>query len=469
MALRPGGARLADFVRAVRMARTELAGALRLRTEELRGLQQQRLDTLVRHAVARSPFYRRLYQGLDTRSPDIVSLPTVTKAQLMANFDDWVTDRRLRLADLERHLDQLTGDQLYLGRYRAMASSGSTGHRGVFVYSRADWRVNLANFARINEELLDVHPRLPPRLRAASVAATSPLHISARTGLTTSVGVNRVLRLDARRPLPELAAALGTFQPESLLGFPSVLALLADEQREGRLELRPTKVVTFSEVRTPEMEQAIRTAWGVEPFNWYGITEGGVLASDCSHHQGMHLFEDLFLVENVDDQGRGVPDGVVGHKLLVTNLFNLTQPLIRYEISDMVALESSPCPCGRRLRRVTSIEGRNDDILRLPAARGGEVAIHPFTLRSPFAHLPELRQYKVVNELDGLRVLIVTRPVADRQQVARRVHHSMTTALADAGACPRALHVEVVEALAREEGHGAKFKLIESRVGARSA
>jgi phenylacetate-CoA ligase len=77
----------------------------------------------------------------------------------------------------------------------------------------------------------------------------------------------------------------------------------------------------------------------VEPFDWYGITEGGVLACDCASHQGMHLFEDLFWVENVDRHGHPVPDGAVGHKLLITDLFNRTQPLIRYELSDMVVLD----------------------------------------------------------------------------------------------------------------------------------
>src|SRR5205085_10920862 len=149
--------------------------------------------------------------------------------------------------------------------------------------------------------------------------AVSPVHISARTSLSAGVGIDRVLCLDARRPAGELASALEAFQPESLIGYPSVLALLAHEPHEGRLHLSPEKVATVSEVRTPEMTDVIGSVWRVEPFEWYGITEGGVLAGDCQHHQGMHLFEDLFIVENAD--GEPVADGEVGHKLLLTNLF----------------------------------------------------------------------------------------------------------------------------------------------------
>lgn len=459
-----GTRRFVDFGRALRLGRKELAGTARLGTNELRSRQRRMLAGMVQHARESSPFYRDLYRGMNHDSVELSALPTVTKAQLMERFDDWVTDPRLKLVELEGHLDGLKDDGLHLGDYRVVASSGSTGHRALFVYSRHDWLVNLANFARLNEQFVGIHPRLPPRLRVAAVSATSPLHISARTSLTIAVGVNRVLRLDVRRPLSELVAALDAFRPEVLGGYPSTLALLADEQAAGRLDVRPSTVITVSEVRTPEMERAIVDAWGVQPFDWYGITEGGVLAGDCEHHLGMHLFEDLFVVENVDEEGRAVADGEVGHKLLLTNLFNRTQPLIRYELSDMVAIDSAPCPCGRSLRRVVSLEGRSDDILCLPGVTQGRVAIHPITLRSPFTQLREVRQYRVVHDLHRLRVLIVLRAGANSADVVRQVHDALTATLAKAGARPPLLEVEVVDTLARDQGHGAKYKLIESRV-----
>jgi phenylacetate-CoA ligase len=458
-----GTRRLADFGRALTMGRRELAGTARLGTEALRARQNRMLADLVRHAVTASPLYRDLYAGADLAEPDLASLPPVTKAQLMERFDDWVTDPRLKLVDLERHIDGLSGDDLHLDRYRVVASSGSTGRRGVFVYSRADWLVNLANFGRLNEQFAGIHPRLPRRLRVAAVSATSPLHISARTSLAMAVGVNRVLRLDARQPLAELAGVLRGFRPEVLVGYPSALALLADEQLAGRLDLRPEKVVTVSEVRTPEMADAIREAWGVQPFDWYGITEGGVLAGDCEHHRGMHLLEDLFVVENVDEAGRAVPDGEVGHKLLLTNLFNRTQPVIRYELSDMVAIDPTPCPCGRHLRRVVALDGRSDDILRLPGIAGGHVRVHPITLRSPFAHLAGVRQYRVVQDVHGLHALVVPRREDASDEVVRQVGEALAAALTQAGASPSTLRIEVVRELGRDQGHGAKYKLVESR------
>ena len=454
--------RLSDFGRALVVSRTELARSDRLDAAARTALQQRRLAELVRHAVERSPFYRDHYRNIDLARVDLAALPPVTKSRLMARFDDWVTDDRLKLAELERHLESLAGDESYLGQYRVIATSGSTGRRAVFVYSRADWRTSLANFARLNERYVDVHPRLPRRLRVANVGATSPLHISARTSLAAAVGINRVLRLDARRPTDELAAALDGFRPEFLVGYPSVLGLLAHEQHEGRLHICPLKVATVSEVRTPEMADAIRSAWHVEPFDWYGITEGGVLAGDCPYHQGMHLFEDLFIVENVDVHGEPVADGEVGHKLLLTNLFNRTQPLIRYELSDMVALDAQRCRCGRTSRRVTSIEGRNDDVLLLPAAGGGRIPIHPIVLRRPFTALPAVHQYRVVLGHEGLSVSLVigSGPI---EETSRHVRAALAAGLKDAGAIPPPIFVEAVATLPRDRGHGAKFKLIEAR------
>lgn len=457
-----GSRRLADFARAVRMGRRELAAADALSGGQVVLLQQQRFAAMFRHAVTHSPFYRELYSGIDEPPTSPAGLPAVSKTQLMDRFDDWVTDPRLKLAALEAHLEGLAGDELYLGQFRAMASSGSTGRRGIFVFSRPDWIVNLANFARVNERFLDIHPRLP-RVRAASVAATEPLHISARTSVAAGVGVNRVLRLDARQPLAELTGALNAFRPEVLVGYPSILALLADEQRAGRLSVRPAKVTTVSEVRTPEMERLITEVWGSAPYNWYGISEGGVLAADCGYHDGMHLFEDLFIVENVDEAGRPVPDGVIGHKLLLTNLYNRTQPIIRYEISDMVALDPRPCRCGRSLRRVVSIEGRSSEILRFPAQAGGEVAIHPFTIEAPFTEMQEVRQYQVVDCGDVLRVSVVPCPGFSLEAIVQRVSDALADAMMAVGASPPPIEVEVVEALARDQGHGAKLKLIESR------
>ena len=186
--------------------------------EELLALQQRRLVATARHAAAASPFYRELYAGIELADDlDVRALPVVTKAMLMERFDEWVTDPRLKLSEVENHLERLRGDELYLDEYRCMPTGGTTGRKGVFVYDRDEWRQCLTSFVRWSE-LTGVRPRLGRRVRVASVAATSPLHMTARFSLSMDLGLTALRRLDARTPLVELVAALNEHRPEVLVG-----------------------------------------------------------------------------------------------------------------------------------------------------------------------------------------------------------------------------------------------------------
>jgi phenylacetate-CoA ligase len=155
------------------------------------------------------------------------------------------------------------------------------------------------------------------------------------------------------------------------------------------------------------MERRISEAWGVPPFDGYGMTEVGIVGSDCGEHQGIHLNDDLAIYETVDEANHPVPPGSPSSKLLVTNLFNYAQPLIRYEVSDMLTLAAEPCRCGRPLALVSAMEGRSDDMLHLPGPDGRDVAVHPIHVRSPLAARPDIRQYQVIHDEEGLHVLVV--------------------------------------------------------------
>jgi phenylacetate-CoA ligase len=454
----------------------DLAGAMRhyrrltsvgTPREELLALQRRRLLATARHAAAASPIYRELYAGIDLAEDlDVRALPVVTKAMLMERFDEWGTDPRLQRSEVEAHLERVRGDELFLGAYRCMPTGGTTGRKGIFVYNRDEWRQCLTAFLRWSE-LAGVRPRLGRRMRVATVGATSPLHMTARFATSIDLGVYALRQLDARTPLCEIVTALNEHCPEQLVAYSSMASLLALEQLEGRLRISPRVVCTSSEVRTEEMTANIRAAWGVEPFDLYGTTES-LYAGDCGHHQGMHVFEDLGLMEVVDQRGDPVPDGVAGAKLLITSFIKRTQPVLRYEISDMVALTRNPCLCGRPLARMVSLEGRSDDVLRMEGADGQSIAVHPLTLRSPMAALPELRQYKIVHDDDGLHVLVVLRDAVAADQTSRRIEAALRSRLAAAGVANPQLEVTIVAELTREQGHSAKFKLIESRVSAQA-
>ena len=117
-------------------------------------------------------------------------------------------------------------------------------------------------------------------------------------------------------------------------------------------------------------------------------------------------------------------------------------------------------PAAGRSRRLELIDGRSDDIIRLPAAAGGEIAVHPFHVRAPFSYLPEVRQYQVEHTGAGLRVRVVLRPSAERS-VTGRVRSALAGALTSAGAVAPPIEVEPVASIPRS-GAGAKLTLVKS-------
>jgi phenylacetate-CoA ligase len=134
-------------------------------------------------------------------------------------------------------------------------------------------------------------------------------------------------------------------------------------------------------------------------------SETGCAAAECEQHQGLHLSEDLVIFEIVDENNHPVPPGVFGEKALITVLFNRTQPLIRYELNDSARRAATPCRCGRPYALVDAIQGRMEDVLRFPAVRGGEVAVHPNVFDTVMDMVPATG-WQVVLEAEGLRVLI---------------------------------------------------------------
>ncbi len=403
------------------------------------------MTELVGFARAHSPYYRAALAGYDPAA-GAASLPALDKATMMERFDDLVTDRRLRRDALLEHVEGLTGDELYLGRYRAMTTSGSSGRKGLFVYDEAGWTA-IAGLFLYFSATAGTRPRLP-RLRMAMIGGGSAAHMSRRGGETLDVGLHRILALPVTLPLDELVAALNRFGPDYVNVYPSMAVLLAEEQAAGRLRLRLRGMSTSSEARTPEAARRIAEAFGVAPFDLYATTEG-LWAGECERHDGLHLFEDDVIVENVDDDGRAVPDGEAGTRLLVTNLSNRVQPLIRLEVADAVTLSSETCACGRTLRRIVSVEGRSDDVVALPGAGGRAVAVLPMQF-AVVARDRDVVEFQVVQEGARLVVLVVARGAAEGLEP--RVRASVCERLRALGVEGVEIEVQRRDALARSAG-----------------
>ena len=423
--------------------RRQLERACTWTRAELEQRRQTRLAQLRRFAVERSPFYRRFHAGFEQRP--LGELPILTKALMMEHFDELVTDRAVRLSDADAFLRGEPGDRLFLDRYVVLSTSGSTGRRGVFLFDPDEWLTALAMITRpMAWAELTRSAFKPPR--SAMVASTTPWHYSTRISRSLSSRILPALRLDAAESLDTIVSRLNDWQPEVLAVYPSVLRQLADAQLRGQLRIQLQSVATSAEVLPEETRRLVKEAWGLRVFDTYGATEYAPISAECAYGR-KHLFEDEAVIEVVDEGGRPVPAGVSGDRILLTIFDRRTQPLIRYEISDMVTPIAGTCECGRPFRLIESIEGRTEDILYF-ADRAGQpdvIAIHPNLFHGVLEAVPATG-WQVVQDESGLCVLLTG--IRD-ESMCKPLVTQLRQALAQQGALPGAIRVTMVDALPR--------------------
>ena len=236
------------------------------------------------------------------------------------------------------------------------------------------------------------------------------------------------------------------------------LALLGTFEEMGvdpkTLSLR--RAVGGAEPYSEGMRERLQDAWGVPFYNCYGLSEmqGPGVAFECPEQQGLHIWEDSYIVEVINpDTGERVADGEEG-ELVLTSLTREAMPLIRYRTRDLTSIIPDPCPCGRTHRRLARIQGRSDDMF---IVRG--VNIFPLQIERVLMSLPEVgRNYLIVIDRDGyvdrLTVRVELTPDAFKGQLAQlrslqdKIAHALREELL---VTPR---VELVEpgTLPRQEG-----------------
>ncbi len=273
--------------------------------EQLRTHQRTRMAETLRFAREKSPFYARFHKGKEDRR--LEDLPIITKSILMESIYDLFTDRAVRLADVDAYLKLDDPSGMFRGRYIALSTSGSTGRRGVFLFSTSEWIECLASISR-PMKWAGVEPNPFRPLRSAMLASTTSWHYSARVGQSLATRLLPTLRLDAGEPAESMVRRLNEWQPVVLVAYPSVLRQLADEQMAGRLRIAPRHCATSAEVLTAETRRRVEGAWGVRVFETYGANSRADRGR-VPRGPRTSFFEDGAVIENVDEKGKPVPPG----------------------------------------------------------------------------------------------------------------------------------------------------------------
>ena len=366
-------------------AALDVAAVTRASPTAIASRQATRWAALLR-AAGRSAYFRGvLGAGCGADTP-LDRMPVTDKRTLMANFADWVTDARIDLDELRAFVrDPARVGAPYLQHYTVWESSGSSGEPTIFVQ---------------DEKVLTVYDALESQRRDIAQPwrrMMDPLFLSERVAFVGAVDGHFASEVTMRRlraaqpwrerswrsfsilqPTAALAAELERFKPTILAGYPTAAALLAGEQRAGRLRIAPQEVWTGGETLTPAQRALIEESFDCALRNSYGASEFLPIAWECAHGR-LHVNADWVILEAVDAQHRPVAPGQMGHTTLLTNLANHVQPIIRLDIGDRITLPPVQCGCRSHLP-VIEVQGRCDDALTFDGRDGVPVTLLPLAL-----------------------------------------------------------------------------------------
>lgn len=351
----------------------------RLRTRKaIERLQNKQIRKHFAFLHKNSPHYASL-PAIKTID-DLKQLPIADKAVMMASFDRTNTkhlrkDEALRIAiESERTRDfQPTYNSVSVG-----LSSGTSGHRGLFVISdheRQAWAgAVLAKFLPLR--------KLSGHRIAFFLRANNNLYETVDSSVIT------FRYFDIYDSMQKHLAALEEYKPTIIVAPPSVLGIIAEHVKNHKLSIKPQKIIAVAEVLSARDEKRLKQIFEQDTiFQAYQCTEG-FLAHTCNHGS-LHLNEDIAYIEKeFIDTRRFIP--------IVTDFRRRTQPIVRYRLNDILVLSNKTCVCGSATTLIDRIEGREDDIFMFKNQANELVSIFPDIIGRCLLYTKNIREYRVV-------------------------------------------------------------------------
>src|SRR3990170_8050993 len=345
----------------------------KLSSDAILELQNRKLHTVIRHAYENVPYYHLLFSstGLtpeDIRTTDDLKyLPITTKDDLRA-----------------AGLDKVTSKEINLSSCITTNTSGATGKPFIIYLTQDEERTRrLVQFRAL------LSMGLKPRDRFVVLGSEEP-H---KTRLHQHLGLYQSAKISRFLPVEDQIQCLQSIQPTVLWIYPTVLRALL-HKIDYRLSkfIRPRILITVGEVFDEVVRERILADLDIEIFNLYGATEIGVIAAECRTHEGLHVNVDHVILENLDGY-KPAEWGSTGTAILTTlNVF--TMPFIRYRPGDICTFINNKCSCGSSFPLISTPQGREEDLVRLPSGR----VLSPLPFQSILQKIPNIDQFRIIQK-----------------------------------------------------------------------
>jgi len=358
--------------------------------EELEELQNRKLRRTIHHAYENVPYYRTLFDTHSIKPSDIETkedlpkIPLLTKDEVKQNLSSLLARNSRKLLLNKGYTSGTTGTpaKFYRDLYSINFENACIRrhwHWGGF--SDGDRRVTLRG-----EKIVPVERSMPPFWREnlfGKQLLMSSYHLSERN-------------------MPAYIEKIGSYRPRMLQAYPSTVYLLARYLQETDQKLEVPLVYTGSEPLYGVQRELIEERLGAEVFDFYGLAERTIFASECKRHEGLHLNPEYGVPEIVDEDGQPVRKGP--GRLVGTTLNNFAMPLIRYLTDDATEFIEGRCGCGREFPRIRPVETKCEDMILTPDGREVSASLITFCFKPLF----NIRKSQIVQDEPGrLRVRIV--------------------------------------------------------------
>lgn len=345
--------------------------------EQIRTLQDKKLQKLLYYAYDHSTYYRKTFEqrGITREHIDRLPLsafPTMDKKMLMEHFDEIVTVPDIRQEELRKFDEKTSSDEkLFREKYHVVHSSGSTGVPRYFVYDASAWNQMLLGIIRgalWDMTMPQILKLLSGGLRILYIAATDGRYGGAMAVGDGIDGVGAEQRfLDIKTPLSEWVHTVRDFKPDIIIGYPSAIKILGGLVESSEVSVNVCRVISCGEPLAPGLRSYLEKIFGAVVVNFYGASESLALGVETNGTEGMYLFDDMNYIE------------IINGKMYLTSLYNYAQPLIRYEISDQLTLKQTK-ESRYPFMQADILLSRSEDILWFEDNKGKRDFLHPLAV-----------------------------------------------------------------------------------------
>src|SRR3989338_556644 len=315
---------------------------------KLEQYQTERLRQLLRHAYKNVPYYTDIFKKLNLTPKDIKSIEDLRRLPILTK------------EGIVKHFDKLISAKVNKKYITLISTSGSTGKPMEFYRDERASPIESFLLRRNSEwanlKVYDKNVRLwsRPFIEKAIKDVYLSQPFFRRLSLST-------VSCEAGR-LDEYIKLLKEFNPIYITGNPSMLYHLACYAQEKNInDIKFKCFISYYENLFPCQKELIKKQFNCEVFNYYSTAERAIYAMECPEHLGMHIGMERGILEIIGEDGKIMPEGEQG-RIIATGFYNYAMPLIRYDVGDIGAISEKPCPCGRGLPVLKSLDGRANEV-----------------------------------------------------------------------------------------------------------